>query len=156
MKAIVLLAGLSALFVASAAYAGDAAVQAPIHQFIDNFNKGDAKAAKAAHVASPSIIDEVSPHHWSGPKAFDTWVADLTKSEAVEGRTGGAVTLSSATREVVSGNHAYVIVPATYTFQQKGKTMHEVSQMTYVLTKGKSGWKIESWTWTGPDASPAM
>ena len=86
--------------------------------------------------------------------AFDTWVADLTKAEAAEGKTGGKVTIAAAVREVVSGSHAYVIVPSTYTFQQKGKTMHEVSQMTYVLAKGRAGWKIESWTWTGPEASP--
>ena len=156
MKSIVVLAGLSALFVASAAYAGDAAIEAPIHQFISSFNKGDVKAAKAAHVASPTITDEMAPYHWSGPKAFDTWVADLTKAEAAEGKSGGALTMTVASRELVSGDRAYVIVPSTYTFKQKGKTMHEVSQMTYVLTKGKSGWKIASWTWTGPDASPVM
>ena len=156
MKFIVALAGVSVLLVAPAAFAGDSAVEAPIHQFIDSLNKGDLKGAKAAYVTSPSIIDEFAPHHWSGPKAFDTWVADLTKSEAAERKTGGRLTMTSAVREVVSGTHAYVIVPSTYTFKQNGKTMHEVSQMTYVLAKGKSGWKIESWTWTGPEASPVM
>lgn len=156
MKSIASLAAVSALFFASAAEAGDAAVEATIHQFISSFNKGDVKTAKAAHVASPTITDEMAPYHWSGPKAFDTWVADLTKAEAAEGKSAGALTMAAASRQLVSGDHAYVIVPSTYTFQQKGRTMHEVSQMTYVLTKGKSGWKIESWAWTGPDASPVM
>lgn len=154
MKISIALAGVSAMLFATAAHAGDAAVEAPIHQFVDGFNKGDLKAAKATLTAAPSIVDEVAPFHWDGPKAFDSWVADLTRSEAAEGRTDGHVTMDAATREEVSGGRAYVIVPSTYTFKLKGATMHEVSQMTYVLAKGKSGWKIESWTWSGPQASP--
>lgn len=154
MKSIALLAGAALLALAPAVHAANPAVEAPVHQFLDSFNKGDVKAAKAAHVAAPSIIDEIAPHHWSGPAAFDTWVADLTKSEAAEGKSGGQVTLGKVSREVISGAHAYVTVPATYTFQQKGNTMHEVSQMTFVLAKMPTGWKIQAWTWTGPDASP--
>ena len=154
MKSAIALAGAAVLLFAPVAHAANPAVEAPVHQFLDGFNKGDVKSAKAAHVAAPSISDEIAPHHWSGPAAFDTWVADLTKSEAAEGKSGGQVTLGKVSREVISGAHAYVIVPATYTFQQKGKTMHEVSQMTFVLAKMPTGWKIQAWTWTGPEASP--
>ena len=154
MKITFALAAMPMLLFASTARAGDNAVEAPILQFIAAFNHGDLKAAKAAHVASPSIADEVAPYHWNGPRAFDSWVADLTRSETVEGKTDGQVTMLPVTRELVSGGHAYVTVPSTYTFKQHGKTMHEVSQMTYILARGKAGWKIESWTWTGPEASP--
>lgn len=136
------------------AHAGDAAVEATIRQFADAFNKGDMKAAKALHVAAPVIVDEVAPYSWSGPKAFDGWGADLGKAEAAEGKSGGKVTIGAPTRENIMGDHAYVIAPATYTFQQKGQTMRENSQITMVLTKDASGWKIASWTWTGPDAKP--
>ena len=153
MKLIAALAGLSVPVLGSAAYAGDTVVEAPIHQFVDSLSKGDVTGAKAAYVASPSITDEMAPHHWSGPLAFENWVADLTKSEAIEGKTGGRLTMRPAVRKVVSGDHAYVIVPSTYTFKQNGRMMHEVSQMTYVLAKGAPGWKIQSWTWTGPDPS---
>jgi hypothetical protein len=137
-----------------AAQAGDAAVDSTIKKFGDAFNKGDVKTAKALHIAAPAIVDEVAPHYWSGPKAFDGWLADLAKSEAAEGKTDAVVALSAPTREVVSGAHAYVVVPSTYTFKQKGQTLREVAQMTFVLNKSKSGWKIASWTWTGAEGVP--
>ncbi|MES2293955.1 MAG: nuclear transport factor 2 family protein [Pseudomonadota bacterium] len=154
MKIRIALCG--ALFVAciSEASANDAAVDATISQFATAFNKGDMKAAKALHVASPTIIDEVAPHLWSGPNAFDSWGAALAKSEAAEGRSGGQVTIGAPTREVVSGDHAYAIAPTTYTFKQKGMTMRETAQMTLTLDKQAAGWKIASWTGTGPEAKP--
>src|SRR5690348_7916104 len=131
------------LFSASAALANDAGVDTTIKAFGDAFNKGDMKAAKALHVVSPVIIDEISPHLWTGPKAFDSWGADLDKSEAAEGKSGGQVTIGVPTREVISGDHAYAISPTTYTFKQKGKTMRETAQMTLALEKDAAGaWKI--------------
>jgi hypothetical protein len=157
MKTTILgLACLAALSTASAAVAATAELAAPIHQFIDAFNKGDGKTAGATHLAAGvSIIDEVPPYIWQGPKAFETWAADLTKNDAAAGITEEKVTLGAVTREVVSPQTAYVIVAATYTFKQKGVAMREPAQMTFALTKIAEGWKIAGWTWTGPDPVPA-
>ncbi len=154
MKSLIVLTGALLLMAVPPAAAGDAGVETTIRQFADAFNKGDMKAAKALHIAAPTIIDEVAPHFWSGRKAFDGWGAELVKSEAAEGRTGGQVTIGAPTRETVSGDRAYVIAPSTYLFKQKGVTMRETAQMTFVLDKQKSGWKIATWTWTGPEAKP--
>jgi hypothetical protein len=151
MKTLFALAAAVALMV-PAVHASDAAVLAPIHQMLEAFNKGDAKAAKATHVAAPSITDEVAPFFWAGPTAFDSWLTDLTKSEAAEGKTDGKVALEAPTAEKVVGKRAYVVTPSTYTFKQKGKTMREVGTMTFVLLKGATGWKIRSWTWSSPEA----
>jgi len=153
--AIIGAACLAALLTASAAAAADTALSAPIHQFIDAFNKGDAKTAAAAHFASVSIIDEVPPHVWTGPKAFATWAADLEKNDKAAGISEEKVTLGAVTREVVSGQTAYVVIAATYTFKQKGVAMREPAQMTFSLAKEAAGWKIAGWTWTGPDPVPA-
>lgn len=147
------LIALAALVCASAAQA-DTGVDATIRQFGDALNKGDVKAAKALYVAKPVIIDEVGSHLWMGPKAIDGWLADSAKSDAAEGKTEGQATLSAPTREVVSGDRAYVIAPSTYTFKQKGNTFRETAQMTFVLTKVSSDWKIAAWTWTGPEGVP--
>jgi len=153
--AIIGMACVAALSAASAADAADAALSAPIHQFIDAFNKGDAKTAAAAHLASVSIIDEVPPHVWIGPKAFGSWAADLEKNDKAAGISEEKVTLGAVTREVVSGQTAYVVIAATYTFKQKGVAMREPAQMTFSLAKEAAGWKIAGWTWTGPDPVPA-
>lgn len=147
---------LATLSMASAAAAADPQLAAPIHQFIDAFNKGDGKTAGATHLAAGvSIIDEVPPYLWEGPKAFETWAADLAKNDAAAGITEEKVTLGAVTREVASPDTAYVIVAATYTFRQKGVAMREPAYMTFALKKDSGAWKIAGWTWTGPDPVPA-
>jgi hypothetical protein len=156
MKTLILgLVCLTGLSASSVAMAANAQLEAPIHQFIDSFNKGDAKAAQATHVGAPIIIDEVPPHIWQGPKAFQAWAADLAKDDKAHGVSEENVALGDPSREVVSGSRAYVVVPATYAFKQKGVAMREVAQMTFAMKKGARGWKISGWTWTGPDPSPA-
>jgi len=152
MKSLIVLTGVLLLAAAPVAQAGDAGVEAAIRSFADAFNKGDMKTARALHVAAPTITDEFAPYFWSGANAFDRWGADLGKTEAAEGKSGGKVTIGAPARENVSGDHAYVVAPSTYTFQQKGRTMRETSQITIVLARQASGWKIASWTWTGPEA----
>lgn len=155
MKALLTLAAVAAIAIAPIAHAADAAVEAPIRAMIAGFNSGDVASVKAAHVAAPSIVDEVTaPFVWTGPTAFDDWLGTLVKSEEALGRTGGTVAIGAITRETVVGDHAYVIAPSTYSFQQKGKTMRETGTLTWVLVKTDAGWKIEAWTWTSPEAVP--
>lgn len=154
MRPVLALTGAFLLLSAAAAQAGDASVEKPIHQMMDGFNKGDIKAVKALHVASPVITDETHPFVWSGPRAFDHWLAQLTKNEAAEGKTDGSVWFGEPTRESVVGNHAYVFTPCTYTFKQKGQMMRETGTMTFVLVKQRAAWKIAAWTWTSPEAQP--
>jgi ketosteroid isomerase-like protein len=130
---------------------------APIKQFIDNFNKGDNKAAAAAHVEKGLvIIDEVPPYVWQGHEAFKTWSDDLAKNDKAAGITEEMVTLSAPTRVESDQGRAYVVVPAVYTFKQKGVAMREAAQMTFALRKNDSGkWRIAGWTWTGPKPEAA-
>jgi hypothetical protein len=147
------LLGISA---AAGAAAPDAQVMAPIRLFIDSFNRGNMKAAAAA--LSPgglAIIDDVSPHVWAGPNASETWSKALAASDQTEGNTDGAVTIGKPTREVVSGDRGYVVVPAVYTYKAKGVAMREAAQMVYALQRGPSGWQITGWTWVGTTPKPA-
>jgi hypothetical protein len=136
----------------SRAQPANADLMAPIHKFIDSFNKGDTAAAAATHAAEAdlTIIDEVPPHLWRGPKAFQAWGADLESDAKTQGVTDPKVTLGAATRTERNGDAAYVVVAAVYTFKQRGAAMRESAQMTFVLKKGASGWLIHGWAWTGP------
>jgi hypothetical protein len=138
-----------------AAHAADRAVEAPIRTMVLAFNKGDVALAKSTHVAEPMILDEpTAPFAWSGPSAFDDWIAALSRSEAQTGKTAGKVGLGPVTRASVMGNHAYIVVPSTYTFQQGGRKMRETGTMTFALVKQSADWKIGAWTWTSPVAVP--
>jgi ketosteroid isomerase-like protein len=144
----------AALSASLAMAAGNEALEAPIHTFMDAFNKGDAAGAAAAHLPSVSIIDEVPPHVWVGTKAFATWAGDLASYDMAHGISKEAVALGGVKREVVSGKTAYVVLAATYSFEQNGKAMHEPAQMTFAMKKLADGWKIAGWTWTGPNPTP--
>ena len=150
---LVCLAGVSPAF----AQAADPAVVAPINTFVTSFNKGDIAAAAATHaaVADLFIVDEAPPYAWHGTKAVQTWLADLGAADAKAGVTDQAVAIGAPTRVEVTGTAAYVIVPATYTFKEKGVAMRAAAQMTFFLKKSSGGWLIHGWTWTGPRASKA-
>ena len=135
----------------------DPQVIAPITKFIDAFNKGDMAGAAATHAAEADLVitDEVPPFLWRGAQALKAWAADLEADGKKNGMTDEKVTLSPATRVESNGADAYVVVPAVFTFKQKGAAMRESAHMTFVLKKGATGWLIHGWTWTGPKAPTA-
>ena len=158
MRILVIAAFVCIVFGGSAsAQTGNADLMAPIQKFMDTFNAGDMAGAAATHAAGAdlAIMDEVAPHLWQGAKAFQAWSTDLDNDAKKNGITEPKVTISPATRVERNGDRAYVIVPAVYTFKQKGAAMRESAQMTFVLGKGANGWLIHGWTWTGSKAKAA-
>jgi hypothetical protein len=137
------------LFTATGAIAAPDNPAAPARAFIAAFNKGDMAGARAAHEADISIMDEMPPHIWRGPAAFDEWVAALTSYGKAHGRTNEKVTLGAARVATVAGDRAYVVVTALYTFADKGKPMREPATMTFAVHRGAAGWKIAGWSWNG-------
>lgn len=147
MTRTMLLAG---LLLASTARAATPDLMAPINQFIN----GTPDEAQAACLSDANIIDEVPPYLWSGRGACQRWWADLMAHDKAAGITDQKVTIGTPSRKEVVGDMAYVIVPAVFTFTQKGVAMREPATITYALKQQRSGWKIAGWTWTGRAAKP--
>jgi hypothetical protein len=125
-----------------------AAVLARVHGFIDSFNQGDTKTLIATCADQTSIIDEFPPHEWHGSGACAKWVADFETDAKKNGITDGVVTLSNASHVDITADRAYVVMPANYTFKQKGQVINEVgSIMTLTLQKSSSGWRITGFAW---------
>jgi len=138
-----------------AARAAGADAETTISQFSAALHAGDSKTAKSFLTARPVILDDVAPYYWAGANAFDRWQADLAKTSAARGMSEEDATLGAPRRVEVSGDHAYVILPATHTFKMKGQAMREAAELTFALARDAGGaWKITSWTWTGPKAVP--
>jgi len=157
---LTILAGATLTFAAGQALAASARAPASgpvaaVHQFIDNFNKGDVKAAEAAHAPDAVIIDEFPPHVWRGPRAFQAWAADLDKTSKAAGDTEQRVTLGQPVRSEITGDTAYVVVPATYSYKAKGKPTVERARMAVALRKDGAAWKITGWGWAGAPPRPA-
>ena len=140
------------IFAASPAIATEQTdAMAPVHQFIDGFNKGDVKSALAACAEQTSIVDEFPPHEWHGAGACAKWASDYDSNAKKEGISDGVVTLGKPRHVDVSGDRAYVVVPANYSFKQKGKAKKETNAvMALALQKGAAGWHIIGWSWAAP------
>ena len=135
--------------VAPPAFAGAAedAALAPVHHFVDSVNAGDMKGAAAAYAPEASIIDEFAPYRWQGPRAYAGWLADFEAKSKAQGLTEPMMTLLKPTRVVVSGDHAYAVLPALYDFKLKGKPIREFGTFSFALTKTMEGWRIAAWGW---------
>jgi ketosteroid isomerase-like protein len=125
-----------------------AEVMAVVRLTNDAFNKGDTKTVFAYSTDEMSIIDEIPPYEWHGPGAFAKWFADYGVNAKKEGITDGVVTLGKTKHVDVSGDHAYAVVNATYTWKQNGKPQKEAAIWTFSLLKTKDGWRITGWAWS--------
>ena len=141
---------------AKARPAGGGGVMAPIHQFTDDFNKGDIAGAKADNADVVSIVDDFSPHLWTGPGAYDTWLAGLITDDKARGETGEKVILGATVRFKVGGDTAYVVTRATDTYKQHGKKMAAPGEWTFALHNVGGAWKITAWTWSGGAAHAVL
>ena len=150
MKHSIILAVVMLLQSTALVHAADAGPQAPIDAMVLAFNKGDVAGIHAAHVTGDvSLIDEVPPHLWHGPKAIDAWLTDLAAHDKARGRTDGVVTLSKPQVMTTQGNDGYAVVPAVYTFNEKGVPMRQSATMTFALRRGAGVWKVAGWSWNG-------
>ena len=143
---------MAAALAAGPAFAADKDdVMTQIRQFVDGFNKGDVKSALATCAEQTSIIDEFPPYEWHGAGACQTWANDFDAFVKKSGIADAKVTLGKPRHVDVSGDRAYVVVPANYTFRQKGKAVKETkATMTLALHKGAAGWRITGWSWAAP------
>jgi ketosteroid isomerase-like protein len=124
------------------------AVMATVHQFVDAFNKGDAKTAAAACADETSIIDEFPPYEWHGAGACTKWMNDYDVWAKKNSMSDGAVTLGSPRHVDVEGDRAYVVIPSDISFKEKGKAAKETGSMfTLVLRKEADAWRIVGWSW---------
>src|SRR5262245_49762566 len=121
---------------------------AAVRQYIDAFNRSDAKGMAAAFAVPGSILDGMAPHVWRGPTATQDWYRDVLIEGEQHGALGYAVSLDQPRHVNVTGDNAYVVVPASMTFQLKGRQVIQTGATLIVaLCKLADGWRIASWAW---------
>jgi ketosteroid isomerase-like protein len=121
---------------------------ATVRNYIDAFNRGDAKAMAAAFALQSSILDGMAPHLWVGPTASQDWYRDVLAEGEQHGASDYRVTLDKPRHANVTGDAAYVVVPATMTFNLQGKQVTQTGAVfTVALRKAEEGWRIAAWAW---------
>ena len=99
---------------------------ATVHQYVDAFNNGDKKAMAAACADPMQILDGMSPHVWQGPTA-----------------------LGEPLHVDITGDYAYVAVPATFDYNRQGEPVNQTgASFTAALRKVDGNWRLTAWAWT--------
>jgi len=123
-------------------------VMAKVHQWMDGLNRGDKEMSLAACADQTSIIDDVPPHEWHGPEACSVWMTDLAKWAKENEVSDAHVTLGKARHISVTGDHAYVVIPASLSLKLKGKPIKSPGPVAvFALQKAAAGWRITGWAW---------
>lgn len=126
-------------------------IMKPVHQWVDSLNKGDGATAVGACAPDAVIVDEFPPHMWQGERGCARWVDELTAYNKSIGLTDGVNTLRKPRRIDITGNNAYVVVPADFRFKLNGKKDAEIGALfTVALRKTADGWRITGWSWSRP------
>jgi ketosteroid isomerase-like protein len=139
---------LSALAV-SALTAGSALAsdKSDIMAVLNQWNDADEAKAVAACADDAAVTDDVPPFEWHGPGACSRWQKDYDAYLQREGMSDATGTIGSLRQLIVSGDHAYAVLPATFAFTQKGKRVNVAATATFALHKTAAGWRITAWTW---------
>lgn len=119
-----------------------------VQQYIDAFNKGDGKAMAATFAIPGSILDGMPPHIWQGPTASQDWYRDVLIEGEQHGVSDYFVTLGEPLHNNITGDSAYVVLPATMTFKVQGQQVKQTGAVfTVALRKLAEGWRIAAWAW---------
>ena len=119
-----------------------------VHQYINAFNKGDGEAMAATFAVPGSILDGMPPHVWQGPTAPQDWYRDVLIEGEQHGATDYFVTLGEPLHNNITGDSAYIVVPATMTFKVQGQSVRQTGAVfTVALCKRAHGWCIAAWAW---------
>jgi ketosteroid isomerase-like protein len=116
------------------------------------FNQGNMKGFVALCDSPATVLDDFPPHTWTGTTACADWASALEAGFKKNDVTSPTVVFGTPWHVAITGNVAYVVVPATLTFNQKGKPVKQSgSVFTVVLKKHANGWLMSSWAWAdGP------
>jgi hypothetical protein len=121
----------------SAAASDSSDVQAVIRKWVADFNKADFKSFLGACDAKAAIVDGFPPYAWTTCAA---WIADYESNNKALQATHGSLTIGKVIYEEVNAGKAYVIYPAVFRDEQKGKPVEYKGTWTMTLRKVKGVW----------------
>ena len=119
-----------------------------VRRYMEAFNRADGKAMAALFAVPGAILDGMAPHVWTGPTAAEDWFRDVSIEAAHLGTSDYLVTLGAPLHAEVTGDSAYVVVPADMTLKVHGKQVKQSGAIfTVALRRASDRWRIASWAW---------
>jgi ketosteroid isomerase-like protein len=152
-----LICGLTAALMTCSSLAFAAPVDdavASVTATLDKLNGGDVDAFVTAHTDGALIVDEFAPFVWTGSGSVQKWLGDYGRDATTRGISAGRIDYGKPIQANGHENSAYIVLPTTYRFMQKGQKMAGAGSMTFVMARSGAGWKISSWTYAGATPTP--
>lgn len=147
MTKIIIACALAFLSVETAGASENTAVLAVLHDWVYAFNKGDMKSARAACADQAVVLDEIPPHVWQGSGACAAWQGAYLAWVKSNGVTAVSEAIGKVHHIDITGESAYVVQAASFSWSEKGKSMSEKAIETVTLRKTSAGWRITGWAW---------
>ena len=101
---------------------------AAVRRYVDAFNQGDVIAMAGSFTGPGSILDGLAPHIWYGSTAAEDWYRDVLVAAKREHATDYFVTLGEPLHANVTGDSAYVVLPASIKFKVGGSRLRNPVQ----------------------------
>jgi hypothetical protein len=122
-----------------------------IQQVVDAGNKNLNADLTPNFMPSVVIVDDLPPYVFEGPTAdaMSNWLKAYGTDSEKNGITDFSMKLLKARQVRVSGDRAYIAVPAIYMFKEHLKPSRTKGIVTATLKKVDNKWLIATWSWTG-------
>jgi ketosteroid isomerase-like protein len=115
-------------------------------KYVEAFNDGDSVAMAAVCADPMQILDGMSPHVWRGPTAAEDWWTDVLAEGEHVGASGYRIALGEPRHVDLNGDYAYVVAPATMTFDLSGQQVAQTGSVyTVALRKIGAHWRLTAW-----------
>ena len=148
---ILTMACLTGLAATSALASDQTDVISRMQQTIDAANKNIDAAVVSNFMPSVVLVDDLPPYVFRGPAADA--ISDWSKAYGTDSEkneiTDFSMKLLKPRRVAVSGDRAYIILPAIYSFKQRLKPMQTRGIITATLERVNKKWLIATWSWAG-------
>lgn len=126
------------VFAADSAAASDQSdVAATIKKWVSDFNNGDRKAFLAACAPRTSVVDAFPPYAWS---TCTDWMNDYKKNSQAIQLTEGTLWIGEPSYVDIAGSRAYAVYPATFSDNEKDKSVVYKGFWAMTLHKTTRGW----------------
>ena len=141
----------ASLVTAQALSPDETEVLSRIQQTIDAANRNIDSAPASNFMPSVVLVDDLAPYVFQGPAADailewrNAYDADSVKNSI----TDFSMQLLKPRRVEVSGDRAYIVLPAVYSFKQRLKPMQKRGTITATLERLDKKWLIATWSWAG-------
>jgi len=121
---------------------------AAVRHYVDAFNTADSDAMAATCADPMQILDGMAPHVWQGPTASQDWWRDVLTEGDHLGASGYHIALGEPRHVDITGDNAYVVVPATMTFDLRGMQIKQTgATWTVALRRVGDEWRLTAWAW---------